>query len=88
MGGAGGVHESSIIYKKSMRRPHISKTRRYLAPDVRSMLVDESLSRVAEQEFRDDDETDVLFAVESLLEDVATVAVGRKLNNSPPAKHR
>jgi hypothetical protein len=73
-----------------MRRPHIStKTgRRYLAPDVRSMLVDESLSRVAEQEFRDNDETDVLFAVESLLEDVATIAVGRKLHNSPPAKHR
>ena len=45
---------------------------------MRRMLVDESLSGITEEELRDDEKPDVLFTVEGLLEDVASVAVRRK----------
>lgn len=47
---------------------------------MRRMLVDESLSGITEEELRDDEKPDVLFAVEGLLEDVASVAVGCEID--------
>jgi hypothetical protein len=56
--------------------------RKYLAPDMRGVLVDERLRGIAEQELRDDLETNFFLAVERLLKDVASVAVHRELDDA------
>jgi hypothetical protein len=54
----------------------------YLAPNMRSVFVDESLSRITGEQFRDDKQPDVLLAVESLLKHVAAVTVHCELDNA------
>ena len=54
-----------------------------LAPDMRSMLVNQRLGRVPEQQFRDNEKPHVLFTIKCLLENVASVAIGSKFNNTP-----
>ena len=47
MGGAGGVHESSIIYNIVRFSNYIGrKNRQYLAPNMTSMFVDQRLRRI------------------------------------------
>lgn len=47
----------------------------YLAPDMGGMLVDESLCRIAKEKFGDNQKPNVLFTIQRLLEDVASIAV-------------
>jgi hypothetical protein len=47
------------------------------------MFVDQRLGRIPEQQLRDNKKPHVFFTVKSLLENVASVAVGSKLNNTP-----
>ena len=54
-----------------------------LAPDMRSMLVNQRLGRIPEQQFRDDEKSHVFFTIKRLLENVASVAIGSELNNTP-----
>ena len=49
---------------------------------MRSMLVNESLRWIAEEKLPDDEEADVLLAVQGLLKDVAAIAVGGQLNDA------
>ena len=56
-----------------------------LAPHMRSMFIDESLSRITEQQLRNYEQPDILFAVESFLQDVATITIGREVHNAAPA---
>ena len=49
---------------------------------MRSMLVDQRLGRISEEQFRDDEKSHVLFTIEGLLENVASVAIGSKLDNT------
>lgn len=46
------------------------------------MLVNQGLRGIPEQQLRDDEKSDVLFAVKSLLQDVTSVAVRRKLHDA------
>ena len=48
------------------------------------MLVNQRLGRISEQQFRDDEESHIFFAVKSLLKDVASVAVCSKFDNTSP----
>lgn len=50
---------------------------------MRSMLVNQRLGRVPEQQFRHDKKPHVFFTIKSLLENVASVAIGSKFNNTP-----
>jgi hypothetical protein len=50
------------------------------------MLVNESLSRVAEEKLRDDQEPDIFFTVQGLLKDMATVTIGRQLYDTSSSK--
>jgi hypothetical protein len=47
-----------------------------------SMLVDQCLGRIPEEEFRDDEKPDVLFTIEGFLENVASVAISGKFYNA------
>ena len=49
------------------------------------MLVNQRLSRVSEQEFRYDQQSDVFLAIEGFLEYVAAVAVCGELDDTSPA---
>lgn len=49
------------------------------------MLVDESLGRVAEEQLRDDQESDILLAVEGLLQNMAPVTVGSQFDDPTSA---
>jgi hypothetical protein len=51
---------------------------------MRCVLVDERSRRVAAKELRHDEQTDILLAVKCLLQNVATVAVHRKLDDAAP----
>lgn len=52
-----------------------------------SVFVDQGFSRVAHEQFRNNQKPDVLFAVERLLKYVTSVAVRGKFNNILPIKH-
>jgi hypothetical protein len=54
----------------------------HLAPDMRSVLVDQSLGWVTEEELWNDEKTDIFFAIKSLLKDVAAIAVSGQLNDA------
>jgi len=60
----------------------------YLAPNMASVLVDQSLGRIAKQQLSDDEKPDVFFAVQSLLQNVASVAVCSELHNTSPVNER
>jgi hypothetical protein len=73
-----------------------------LAPDMRSVLVDQGLSRISTEELRNDQKSDgcmsrvreaagtnvpdIFFAVQCLLQDVTSITVGGKLDDSAPWK--
>jgi hypothetical protein len=46
------------------------------------VLVDECRSGVSQKKFRDDEQSKILFAIEGLLEDMASVAVGSKVHHA------
>ena len=46
------------------------------------MFIDQGLGRISKQQFRDDKKPYVLFAIESLLEDVTPVAVCSKFDDT------
>ena len=54
-----------------------------LAPDMRSVFVNQRLGRIPEQQFRHDEKPHVFLTIKSLLENVASVAIGSKLNDTP-----
>lgn len=84
MGGAGGVHDSSMIYSTLRIRPRetTNEVEANLAPDMGRVLVNESLSGITEEELRDDQQPDVFLAVQGLLQDVAAVAIRGKLDDT------
>jgi len=51
---------------------------------MRSMLVHESLGRVAKQQFADDDQSNIFFAIKRLLKDMAAIAVSGEFDNTTP----
>ena len=54
---------------------------------MRSMLVNERLGRITEEQLGDNRQPDVFLAIEGLLQDVTSIAVGGKLNNTSPGRH-
>jgi len=52
---------------------------------MRRMLVHQCQSRIAEKKLRHDQQSNVFFTIESLLEDVTSVAIGRKFDHSTSA---
>ena len=67
---------------------HVVVSKTYFAPDVRRVLVDQRLCRVAEEKLGHDEETNLLFAVQRLLEYMAPVAVGSQLDDATPTSLR
>lgn len=49
-----------------------------------SMLVNQRLGRIPEQQFRDDEKSHVFFAIKSLLKNVTSVAIRSKFDNTTP----
>ena len=88
MGGAGGVQDSSMICLELIQSRMIvcHKLKTYLAPYMRSVFVDQSLRRIAEKKLRDDKKSNIFFAVESFLKNMASIAIGRQFNNATPTK--
>jgi hypothetical protein len=84
MGGAGSVQVNSIIYQRNQNRTRkvMQKNSLYLAPNMRRVLVHERLSRVTGQKFRDNEQSDVLLAVESLLKDMTAVTICCKFDDA------
>lgn len=58
----------------------------YLAPNMRRVFVHQGLSRIAVKKLGNDEEADILFTVEGLLKDMATVTVCGKVDNTTPAR--
>jgi predicted ester cyclase len=56
----------------------------YLAPNMRGMLVHQRQSRIAEKKLRHDQQPNIFFTIQGLLEDVASVAIGCKFDHSTP----
>lgn len=50
------------------------------------MLIDQGLSGVSQQEFRDYEQPDIFFAVKSFLQDVAPVTISGQFHNASPCK--
>ncbi len=53
----------------------------YFTPDMRRVLVHKGLSRITEQKFRDNQKPDIFLAIKGFLKDVASIAIGGKVNN-------
>ena len=53
-----------------------------LAPNMRRVLVDKGLSRITKEQLRDNEESDILLAIKSFLQHMATIAVGREINDA------
>lgn len=53
-----------------------------LAPDMGGVLIYQSLGGITEEKLGDNEKSDILLAIESLLKDVAAVAVGGKINDT------
>ncbi len=56
----------------------------YLAQDMRGMFVDQGLGGVTKKEFRYNEQSDILLAVQSLLQNVAPIAIGSQLYDATP----
>lgn len=52
---------------------------------MRCMLIYQGLSRITEQELGDNEEAYVFFTVKGFLKNVATITVGGKIDDTPPA---
>jgi len=50
---------------------------------MRSMLVHKGLRRIPKEQFGNDKQPDIFFAIQSLLENMATITVRGKLYNAP-----
>lgn len=60
----------------------------HFAPDMRRMFINKSLRRIAKQEFRYDQQTNVFLAIECLLKDMTSIAVHCEFHNATPVETR
>lgn len=51
---------------------------------MRRMFIDQSFGGVSDEEFRDDQQANVLFAIKRLLKDMATIAIGGQFDYAAP----